>query len=378
VVDIAEALSTLKNAVEQRKPFDVAMIPFGTPEAQILTSAILADPILRKTKLIAITDIDERTDEDVVRQRGYITRLHRPLLQSRLMDAIASAILPPQGPGKAQHAVVTTQSLKGLHLLVAEDNEMNQFVTQETLRRVGCTCEIVEDGAQALEAVLTRSFDAILMDCQMPGMDGLEASRRIREREAASRRGGHIPIIALTAEAIAGDRERCLASGMDGYVTKPINPDDLFAAIHSLTKDRRPTEGAASPVEARGVPIDLEALFRRCMQDEAFAKRTLEKFARRAIEDVEMLRRGIAAGDMEAAARVAHNLNAVANHVAAVPLGKIAFEIEQASAHRDADFLTEELERLADEARRCAGFVQEAIERIAEMAQSHKKSDFKR
>jgi signal transduction histidine kinase/ActR/RegA family two-component response regulator len=140
--------------------------------------------------------------------------------------ATAIAPAPPKAP---------PVSLSGLHLLVAEDNEMNQFVTQEMLKRAGCTCEIVADGAAALEAVARGRYDVVLMDCQMPVMDGREATRRIRQREAATG-SAKIPIIALTAEAIQGDREKCIECGMDGYVTKPINSADLIAAIGSLTQ----------------------------------------------------------------------------------------------------------------------------------------------
>jgi CheY-like chemotaxis protein len=156
---------------------------------------------------------------------------------------VGAAISSNGSPAIQNSAVVSSDAAKkqsshqGLHLLVAEDNELNQFVTEETLKRIGCTCDIVPDGSMALDALRRRHYDAILMDCQMPVMDGLEASRRIREREkdVGQRR---ITIIALTADAIQGDREKCLAAGMDGYVTKPINAAELFSAIDSLVRTR--------------------------------------------------------------------------------------------------------------------------------------------
>jgi signal transduction histidine kinase/CheY-like chemotaxis protein len=120
----------------------------------------------------------------------------------------------------------------GLHLLVADDNEINRFLAGELLRRSGHTCDLVEDGEAAVNAAAAGSYDAILMDCQMPTVDGLEATRQIRRREGA---GQHVPILALTAEAIDGDRERCLAAGMDGYVTKPIDVRMLMAALNAVT-----------------------------------------------------------------------------------------------------------------------------------------------
>src|ERR1019366_6485436 len=132
--------------------------------------------------------------------------------------------------------------LRGLHLLVAEDNEMNQFVTQEILKRAGCTCDIAGDGALTVEAFKRGKYSLILMDCQMPNMDGLEATRQIRRIELSQGKSARIPIIALTAEAISGDREKCLAAGMDGYVTKPINSKELLAEI---LRHSNSTPGAA-------------------------------------------------------------------------------------------------------------------------------------
>jgi CheY-like chemotaxis protein len=241
-------------AAADAQPFDVALIPYGSTCVERLPAAIGANPALRGTKLIALVDFDDNTNPESARQAGFAARLHRPLTQSRLLDAIASATVSP-----AMVAAVKSTSMEqprrlreGLHLLVAEDNEMNQFVTRETLRRFGCDCEIVADGALAVEAVQARHFDIVLMDCQMPGMDGLEATARIRLHEAAVG-SPRIPIIALTAEAIQGDREKCLAAGMDGYVSKPINADDLFKAIESLAvrKTAARRQSAAAPIPIR-------------------------------------------------------------------------------------------------------------------------------
>ena len=185
---------------------------------------------------------------------------------------------------------------------------MNQFVTEETLKLAGWTCEIVGDGRLAVQAALKTGFDAILMDCQMPDMDGLDATRLIRDRETADGRRCRIPIIALTAEAIAGDREKCLAAGMDGYVTKPINAPELFAEIERVIGTMEPLasgnactaagDASAPPaIPDKLGPIDAHALLRRCMGDRPYAVRTLQKYARRTIQDVEELTGIVAAGE---------------------------------------------------------------------------------
>jgi len=284
------------------------------------------------------------------------------------MDAITTHTVKRAEVQAASIAPSGPEPLKGLHLLVAEDNEMNQFVTQQTLARAGCTCEIVSDGLQAVQATERGVYDAVLMDCQMPVMDGLEASRRIREREAASSATRRLPIIALTAEALSGDKEKCLAAGMDGYVSKPINPGELFKAISALTSSR--IKGAP-PVETEAQrPVDVEELLRHCMGDAPFAIRTLEKFSRRALEDVELLRGGIKGADIEGATRVALNLKDAAAHVSASPLGKLAFQIEAAGVARDMDCLEQCVLRLDEEVKRCREFLPEAVRKITQLGQA--------
>jgi CheY-like chemotaxis protein/HPt (histidine-containing phosphotransfer) domain-containing protein len=356
----------------------VALIPFTPDDRAALAKAIRSDSRLQQTKFIAALDRDDRTEAGAVRQAGFSGELHCPFTQSQLLDAITTITVrrPPPKPAPAPQKPAGYASLHGLHLLVAEDNEMNQFVTQETLRRAGCTCDIVADGTLALGAFRRRYYDAILMDCQMPTMDGLEASRRIREQEQshALRR---IPIIALTAEAIDGDREKCLAAGMDGYVSKPINAADLFAAIQSLVRKEVPVDAPAGPATnpsepsapaSAAAPIDIKALLARCLDDSTFASETLDQFSQRAVEDVERLRLCVSQGQSENAQRLAHNLKAVASYVAAGQLRNIAFEIEKAGAQRDLQFIEEHLTALDNEAKRCAAYVPEAMAQLASHA----------
>jgi signal transduction histidine kinase/CheY-like chemotaxis protein/HPt (histidine-containing phosphotransfer) domain-containing protein len=387
-----ESLDTLRKARNEGKAFDVVLVSLQSADGQRLPSALQSEIGLRDTKLIALMDIDDRTDSASLLQAGFCGRVHRPLTRSRLLDTIASAtIRPPQTETLPSAQPAQHSDIKGLHLLVAEDNSMNQFVAQETLSRAGCTCDIVGDGVLAVEAVQRRRYDVVLMDCQMPGMDGWEATRRIREREAATPGSRRVPIIALTAEAIQGDRERCLAAGMDSYVTKPFNVEDLLGAIASFVqRSERPVQSLVveTPVSSRHQdpitaadapatgpevsavialdesPIDMESLLVRCMQDTAFATRTLEKFGQRALEDVELLRQIVGRGDAEAAIRLAHNLKAVAAHVGAAPLRKLAFAIEEAALQGNFEFIEQELLPLAEEARRCAAFIPNAIERM--------------
>jgi hypothetical protein len=243
VVGHDEAIEALYRAQVEGKAFAVALMPQKSERDTNLRQAIQSHEKLRDTKLVLVADMDDHAELEVIAKAGFAARVHRPFTQSRLMDAIASATV--ERPDKrslaaAEPAQKRSQLLAGLHLLVAEDNEMNQFVTEETLRMVGCTCDIVADGVLAVQAVGNKRYDAVLMDCQMPTMDGLEATRRIRANEAAVPCARRLPIIALTADAIQGDREKCLEAGMDGYVSKPTNAEDLFAAISGLVEHEMP------------------------------------------------------------------------------------------------------------------------------------------
>jgi Amt family ammonium transporter len=362
VVGPDEAIAQLRIAAAAGERFGLLLLPHRGPETERLKNAIRSDPALRATKLVAVMNLNEAVDSSMLAAEGFFSGLCRPITQSCLSNILTVATVPAQTATAPAAQDESNHSISGLHVLVAEDNEMNQFVTRETLSGAGCTCDVAGDGIAAVEASQHRKYDAILMDCQMPHMDGLEASRRIRELEASGNLR-RVPIIALTAEAIQGDREKCLAAGMDGYVTKPLNPKELFAAIANLVFADRTASAADVPVPA-GDPLDTGELLVRCMRDAAFATKTLEKFGRRAVDDIEKLRGAVAARDASAAAKLAHNLKAVAAHVSANEFNRIAFEIEQAGLRSDLAAVEQQLAVLDREVRRCVSFIPHAIESI--------------
>ncbi|HYF14059.1 MAG TPA: ATP-binding protein [Phycisphaerales bacterium] len=173
-------------------------------------------------------------------REGFGAFVTKPLKQAQLRSVLFGDAARAGAAADAAAAVrierVQKQGARPACVLLAEDNEINQLIVKEMLARAGIGCEIATDGRAAVRAVTERAFDAVLMDCQMPEMDGFEAAEEIRRLEAAGlvkRRGGRIPIIALTANAVKGDRERCLAAGMDDYVPKPVVLGDLLAALEA-------------------------------------------------------------------------------------------------------------------------------------------------
>ncbi|HEY1975257.1 MAG TPA: response regulator [Candidatus Baltobacteraceae bacterium] len=226
-----EALYSLRSAIRRKAPFDVALVDLRLAESDgiELGKVILADPELRATKLILVTAFQASSTGKEAIAAGFSAFLTKPIRQSQLYDSIANAVL-----GKAaaspesvlQHAPMASSHER---ILLAEDNAVNQQVALRQLERLGFDAEVVPDGAAAVERATTERFDLIFMDCQMPVLDGFEATRQIRRYETQT--GRHVPIIAMTANALTTDRENCVAAGMDDYVAKPVGIESLRAVL---------------------------------------------------------------------------------------------------------------------------------------------------
>jgi CheY-like chemotaxis protein len=189
-----------------------------------------------------LTSADRRGDLDRSRKLGIAGYLPKPVKQSDLFDAIMIA-LGSQMLSGADRSLITIQSIRGsrprYRILLAEDNPINQKVATHILEKRGHAVVTAGDGKKAVAALKGGAFDLVLMDVQMPRMSGLEATAAIRKAERATK--AHIPIVAMTAHAMKGDRERCLASGMDEYLSKPLRPEDLFKTIDRVIKALRPS-----------------------------------------------------------------------------------------------------------------------------------------
>jgi CheY-like chemotaxis protein len=205
-----------------------------------LVERIRQKPELAGATIMMLTSIGEQGDMARCRELGVKAYLTKPIRQSALRHAIMSAMSSAINQ-KAQPALITRRPLReatpGLRILLAEDNVVNQALAKRLLEKMGHTVVIAANGSEALAAVLEmESFDAALMDVQMPQMDGFEATQAIREAEQTG--GNHLPIIALTAHAMKGDEERCLAAGMDGYISKPIRAAELLAVLERLVPSK--------------------------------------------------------------------------------------------------------------------------------------------
>ncbi|MGA2773486.1 MAG: PAS domain S-box protein [Bryobacteraceae bacterium] len=233
-----KAMSHLEQALDAGLPFPLVLVDANMPEMDgfALVEQIRRNPGLAGVIIMMLTSASQSGDAARCRELGVARYLTKPIGQSELLEAILQAVgSKPQAVAPASQPSIhppLPKRPKGFRILLAEDNVVNQMLAVRLLEKRGHHVQVAGDGREALEKLEKADFDLVLMDVQMPVMGGFAATAAVREMEKGT--GKHIPIVALTAHAIDGDRERCLAAGMDGYVAKPIRPEELFEQIEAL------------------------------------------------------------------------------------------------------------------------------------------------
>jgi signal transduction histidine kinase/CheY-like chemotaxis protein len=234
------ALQAIEVAKNAGYPFPLILLDGQMPEMDgfMLAEQIHKDPALVNATIMMLTSAGHLGDAARCRELGISGYLVKPIRQGELLDAICLVLdntaQKEPAPLVTRHTV--QEEKHRVHILLAEDNAVNQVLAVRMLEKRGYSVTVAPDGRAAVEAFKTGGFELVLMDIQMPGKDGFEATAAIRESEKLT--GGHIPIVAMTAHALVGDRERCIASGMDGYVSKPIRTSELFATIERILGDK--------------------------------------------------------------------------------------------------------------------------------------------
>ncbi len=351
--DGPEALQTLHRALEEKDPFRVAMIDMQMPgmDGDALGRVIQANPRLAALQMVMMTSLGVRGDARRFAQIGFAAYLTKPIRHQELKEVLA-LILTRQDEEDTRRPAITTRhtartSLKRfaahrVRLLLVEDNITNQQVALSILRKLGLySVDVVADGREAVEALQAIPYDLVLMDVQMPVMDGLEATRHIRTLKPANP-NHQIPIIAMTAHAMQGDRERCLQAGMDDYLPKPVTAQLLAEVLErwlphgerdgGQEKDNREQDRPpASFIDDKPPLIFDRAVFlERLLGDEQVAQMILTRFLADVPHQIEALKDYLEAGDGSGVERQAHTLKGAALNVGGEALGAVAFEIEQA------------------------------------------------
>ncbi len=335
----AEALGILDNAAGQNKPFDLVLLDMRMPEmdGEQTLRAIKKDPRIKDVTVIVLTSVGVRGEVARLEALGCEGYLLKPAKQSQLFDTIITVlgqkketVKPEPVPIVTRH-FVAEQKLRQVRILVAEDNPMNQKLALALLTRAGYPAEAMDNGRMVIEALKKNPCDLIFMDVQMPEMDGFEATRIIREMEGE---GKHTPIVAMTAHAMKGDRERCLKAGMDDYISKPIEPKEMFSAIEKWIKPTEKKEGTLPVNKSKkgdptnDIPLEMENTLKRFDGDKEFFNELMLEFLDTVPNQLQILNEAVKQGDAKLIERVAHGIKGAAGNLGAKNLADSALKLE--------------------------------------------------
>jgi CheY-like chemotaxis protein len=352
--------------------FDLAVFDSNISDmnCEEIAQMIKADPGQSEMVLIMLTSANgNEVDASRVQEAGFSGCLSQPIRTSELYDTIINAInhVSRQLDDKSTDPeVVSGQECNSdVKILLAEDNEINQEVASEILKVAGYSCDIVDNGREAVEAVRIRSYDLVFMDCQMPEMDGYEAARRIREHESGA--GRRIPILALTANAMTGDREECLTAGMDDYLCKPLDPDQMISMI---TKWCQPSSSSEEPrpkqdeQDEETMPLfDEEDLLNRFRGNTQFVEKLIDKFLVQLDGDVRRLSDALSGEDFTEVKNVVHRIKGASANLSMRSLQAIAACIEEGALAGDLILATNGFQKLSAEIKRIREYF--GCERVA-------------
>ncbi len=334
-----QALNTLRAAVKAGSPYRLVLLDMQMPEmdGEQVLQAIKSDPEIADTIIVVLTSIGARGDAARLEAMGCAGYLLKPIKQRQLYEALVSVLgqrhekVGEQEPQFVTRHFISEQLRQSTRILLAEDNHVNQKVVVTLLQKAGYPVDVVENGKQAMEALEKNRYNLVFMDVQMPTMDGLEATRLIRKRESSDE---HIPIIAMTAHAMKGDQEICLEAGMDDYLSKPLNPDKVFALIEKWISDGEALreviqeEVAAEVPPDTDAPVDLETALPRFANDIEFFNELLGEFVEQLIEQHQQMTLAAQEGDSEGLARVAHTLKGLSSNFSATVVNDAALRLE--------------------------------------------------
>ena len=360
----------LRAAHSAKNPYQLILLDMQMPgmDGEQTAHAIKSDPTSQDIKIIILTSMGERGDVKRLEALGCSAYLHKPVKQKMLSEAIIAVLghKPPKGgtsPLITRHTLAE-QKRQGLRILLAEDNAINQKLAIILLQKAGYSVDAVENGDQVFKKIQREQYNAVLMDVQMPVMDGFEATRRIRQWEAGK---GHIPIIAMTAHALKGDRERCIEAGMDDYVSKPLQPQALIIAIDRWVRGQEEEAGTASPPHSNGMPaagekdknlpMNIETAQARFNNDRNFLAEMSREFIQHLSTRIEIMKTTLQAGDVTSLNRHAHSLKGLSANFDANILSSLAAELEQRTMQGEVTDAAALIDKIETESQRLVEYI---------------------
>ncbi|MBP2677538.1 MAG: multi-sensor hybrid histidine kinase [Deltaproteobacteria bacterium] len=342
-----EGLRILRESASGGAPFDMAILDYHMPDIDGLRLAgmIKSDPSLAGIRLIMVSSVGIRGDGRKARETGISGYLTKPIRRDVLYESIAAVMgyvdLGEEGTLVTRYTAARARRRIAGKVLLVEDNPLNQEVTLGMLSVLGVEADVAANGQEALDAIAAKRYDLVLMDCQMPVMDGYMTTRTLRVREKESG-GGHLRVVALTANALSGDSEACLAVGMDGYLSKPFTIQKLGNTLSkwlSMEREKEPGGGAEAVMETAGTanppissPLDKTVLdgIRELegAGNHGFFERIINLYLSGASGMVEGVLSAAEKGDMESLLRAAHTLKSSSANVGATGLSDLCRKIE--------------------------------------------------
>ncbi len=347
----SDAIKALKTAAADNAPFKVLLLDMMMPgmDGEHTTIIIKNTATIKAAKIIMLTSLGARGDVSGLRRIGCDGYLIKPVKESLLVEAISAVLSGRKQEEKDKKEIITRHTLAdrkvtNIHILLVEDNPVNQKVASAILSKAGYQVDIAANGRIALQILEKKKYNIVLMDIQMPEMDGHETTRAIRQKEEGT--GRHQIIIAMTAHTFKGDKERCLAAGMDDYISKPIEPQSMLDKISDCIKtifkvrngQRRDTattekstpQNNAEKAQGRDdCPVDMESAMQRFADDMDFYKEMVNEFLSYVDDRTKKLEEAAAAGNAEEIQENGHSIKGAAGNLSAVRVQSLALIIEQ-------------------------------------------------
>jgi PAS domain S-box-containing protein len=336
-----EALDLLGNAQKEGDPFRLAILDAGMPgmDGFEIFERMKSNTELGCEVIMLVSLNRHLADTERCRILGVKHCLTKPIGQSELLDAILSALTQKIAEEKVVKIAASQLPMPTTHVLnvlLSEDNAVNQKLAIRLLEKAGHHVTLARTGREAVAAWENSGepgFDVLLMDIQMPEMDGMEATAEIRSREKKS--GRHVPILAMTAHAMRGDRERCLTNGMDGYISKPIHPADLFAEIERCLGLQKGSNPMTENSQVKSELIDRASLLERVEGDQELLAEMIQIFKEEAPELMHAMHEALQSGDMTMLERSAHSLKGAAGNLSSKITANAALKLEQDAKNND-------------------------------------------